>query len=342
MPIILQLPEVKRNNFNRPQQCPYCKGETFQGWGTISKQIKDTKVRHVKVRRYKCTSCQKTFRQYPEGISQAQQSKRLMKLCVIMWSLGLSYRSVALILAAFGVCLSHMSGWRDVQEAGQRIRRKLNWKPARVVGVDGAWVKGKGIMVAVDLGKGQLLSIAEIDEQDKSKVEAWLKDLKQRHQIGVIVTDDLATYKEIGDDLEVGHQVCQFHVRRWVGRKLKELEEVVSEQWQEAIEQVRQLIADLPRQGGKELYEMWKRMPGRTTKRDEDRTPVEKLRDLVLRLSRDWERYIEFYGDPGIPWTNNRTEQMIGRMKSRAKRVRGYKTGEGLLNGSVVASQAWA
>jgi transposase-like protein len=341
MTIILQLPDVKRNNFSRPHQCPYCKGETFQGWGTISRRIKDTKIRNVQVKRYRCTSCQKTFRQYPEGVSQAQQSERLMKLCVIMWSLGLSYRSVALILSAFGVCLSHMSGWRDVQEAGQRIRRKLNWKPARVVGVDGAWVNGKGIMVAVDLGDGQLLSIAEIDEKDKSKLEAWLKDLKQRHQIGVIVTDDLATYKEIGDDLEVGHQVCQFHVRCWVGRKLKELEEEVPEDWQEAIEQVRQLIEDLPKHGGKVLHEIWKRMPGRTTKRDEDRTPLEKLRDLVLRLSRDWERYIEFYGDPGIPWTNNQTEQMIGRLKSRAKRVRGYKTSVGLLNGSMVASQFW-
>ena len=201
---------------------------------------------------------------------------------------------------------------------------------------------GSGIMVAVDLGDGQMLSIAEIDEKDKSKLEAWLKDLKQRHQIGVIVTDDLASYKEIGADLEVGHQVCQFHVRRWVGKKLKELEEEVSEDWQEVIEQVRQLIEDLPKHGGKVLHEIWKHMPGRTTKRDEDRTPLEKLRDLVLRLSRDWERYIEFYGDPGIPWTNNQTEQMIGRLKSRAKRVRGYKTSVGLLNGSAVASQFWA
>ena len=341
MTIILQLPEVKRNNFIRPKQCPYCKGETFQGWGTVNKGVKDTKIRNVKVRRYLCTSCKKTFREYPQGVNHAQQSDRLMKLCVIMWSLGLSYRSVELILSAFGVRLSHMSGWRDVQAEGEHIRRRLKWKAARVVGVDGAWENGTGIMVAVDLGDGQMLSIAEIDEKDKEEVEDWLKDLKQKHKIGVIVTDDLATYKEISDELELGHQICQFHVRRWVGKKLKKLEEEIPSEWQYVIEGIRQLIEELPKNGGKILYKVWKKMPGRTSKPDEERTPLEKLRDMVLRLSRDWERYIEFCSDPGIPWTNNQTEQIIGRLKNRAKRVRGYKTSEGRLIGSLIASQFW-
>jgi hypothetical protein len=51
--------------------------------------------------------------------------------------------------------------------------------------------------------------------------------------------------------------------------------------------------------------------------------------------------YIAFYDDLGIPWTNNRTEQIIGRLKNRAKRVRGYKTTDGLLAESLIASQSW-
>jgi len=341
MKIVLQLPRVERQKLVRPSKCPYCKGETFQGWGKVSRPIKDTKVRAVKVLRYKCTSCQKTFRYYPAGVSQAQQSERLMKLCVIMWSLGLSHRSVALILSVFGVRVSHMSGWRDVREAGQRVRRRLKWKPARIVGVDGAWVAGKGILVAVDLGDGELLALAEIDEKEKKQVGTWLKALKQQHNIGAIVTDDLATYKEIARELEVGHQICQFHVRRWVGKALKTLEQELPPEWLHLIPKLQDLINDLPRHGSKVLFEFWKEIPGRTTQPDEKRTPLEKLRDLVLRLSQDWESYIEFYDDPGIPWTNNRTEQIIGRLKNRAKRVRGYKTTDGLLAGSWVASQFW-
>jgi hypothetical protein len=264
-----------------------------------------------------------------------------MKVCVIMWSLGLSYRSVEVILGAFGVGLSHMSGWRDVQQEGKRIQRRLQWKPARVVGVDGAWVNGAGIMVAVDLGDGELLAVAEIDEKDKNEVQAWLQSLKQKHEIGAIVTDDLAIYKELADELKIGHQICQFHVRRWVGRSLKQLEATVPPEWQYVIEGIRQLIDELPKDGGKMLHQAWKQMPGRTTRPDEERTPLEKLRDLVLRLSRDWQRYIEFYSDAGIPWTNNQTERIIGRLKNRAKRVRGYKTTEGRLMGSLIASQVW-
>ena len=341
MKIVLQLPQVEREKHTRPSKCPYCKGEVFQRWGIDIRQIKDTKVRSIKVSRYKCTSCKKTFRSYPEGVSHAQQSEGLKKLCVIMWSLGLSHRSVVLILSVFGLSLSHMSGWRDVQQAGERIGHKLKWKGARVVGVDGAWIAGKGIMVAVDMGDGELLAIAEIDEKEKGAVEAWLKALKQKHKIGAVVTDDLATYKEIADELELGHQVCQFHVRRWVGKALKTLEKELPPEWLHIIPKVQELINDLPVNGSKVLYELWKELPGRTTKPEEKRTPLEKLRDLVLRLCRDWGRYIEFYSDPGIPWTNNRTEQIIGRLKSRAKRVRGYKSNEGQLMGSLVASQFW-
>jgi len=341
MRIVLQLPRVERKQVTRPSQCPYCKGEIFQRWGMISRQVKDTKVRVVKVSRYKCISCRRTFRTYPKGISQAQQSERLMKLCVIMWSLGLSHRSVVLILSAFGVGLSHMSGWRDVQQEGKDIRQKLKWKSARVVGVDGVWLHGKGIMVAIDTGDGTILSLAEIDEKEKSALQSWLKILKQKHKIGAIVTDDLSNYKEIAEELELGHQICQFHVRRWVGKALKALEKELPPEWLYVIPKVQELVNDLPVNGGKVLYELWKDMPGRTTKPDEKRTPLEKLRDLVLRLSKDWESYIEFYADPGIPWTNNRTEQIIGRLKSRAKRVRGYKSNEGQLLGSLVASQFW-
>ena len=339
--VVLNLPSVKRNREERPRQCPYCKGETFQRWGQVKKRVKDTRVKQVKAYRYRCCHCQKTFRHYPVGVRRAQQSERLMKLCVIMWSLGLSHRSEVLILSVFGVRLSHMSGWRDVQEASQRIRGRLKWKPARIVGVDGAWVAGRGIMVAVDLGDGELLALAEIDEKEKVAVETWLKALKQQHNIGAIVTDDLATYKELAQELEVGHQICQFHVRRWVGNALTVLEQELALEWLHVIPKLQDLINDLPSNGSKVLYELWEQLPGRTTPPDEKRTPLEKLRDLVLRLSRDWERYIEFYHDPGIPWTNNRTEQIIGRLKSRAKRVRGYKTTEGLLAGSLVASQFW-
>jgi transposase-like protein len=267
------------------------------------------------------------------------QSERLQQLAVICWSLGLSYRGIEAVLSAFGVSLSRMSSWRDVQAGAEQIRRRKKWKPARVVGIDGAWLNGRGVMVAVDLGDGQPLEIGAIDEKDMASVMRWLKGLKQRHGIGVIVTDDLAMYRGITDRLELGHQVCQFHVRRWVGRACWDLSQRVEEEWLWMIDRIKQIMEELPPDGGKQLLELYKQLPGHR-KRGQERTAVDELRYLLIRISESWERYTAFFHDPGVPWTNNLTEQTIGKMKIRAKTTRGYKTQSGMLNGLLVASVA--
>ena len=71
MPIvILQLSEVKRKNGNRPKECLYCRGQTFQRWGRVTKPVKDNRHRTVKVYRYYCCHCHRTFRHYPAGVDQ--------------------------------------------------------------------------------------------------------------------------------------------------------------------------------------------------------------------------------------------------------------------------------
>ena len=335
--IVLQLSQVKRNQAERPRRCPNCGGDTFQRWGGQTRRIKDHKIRTVKIYRYKCTNCKRTFRHYPEGISHTQQSERMKQLAVICWSFGLSYRKIEAILSAFGVSLSRMSGWRDVQVGAEGIRREKKWKPSRVVGVDGAWVNGRGVMVAVDLGDGEPLEIAAIDEKDMAAVFKWLKGLTQRHGIGAIVTDDLGMYRTMADKLALGHQACHFHLRRWVGRACWDLGQRLPEEWLWIIERIKLIMEDLPPDGGKQLLDLYKQLPGHF-KIGQERTPLDVLRFLLIRISENWVRYTTFFHDPGIPWTNNRTEQAIGRMKMRARTVRGYKTQSGMLNGLLVSS----
>ena len=97
MAIVLQLPSVKRIKSTRPRQCPHCQGETFQRWGKVRKQIKDRKIKSIWLYRYRCTSCRRTFRDYPEGLGRALQSERMKLLAVICWSFGLSYRKLEAI-----------------------------------------------------------------------------------------------------------------------------------------------------------------------------------------------------------------------------------------------------
>ena len=335
--IVIQLPTVKRIKNERPTKCKYCEGEIFQRWGEMQRQVKDTKIRTARVCRYRCTKCKRTFRHYPEGISHAQQSERLKKLAVVCWSLGLSYRGIEMVFYAFGVSLSRMSGWRDEEAEGSEMRKKSTWKPVRVAGIDWAWLKGEGIMVAVDLGDGEPLAIGKIDEKDMAAVERWLRTLQQKHGIGAIVTDDLAMYRGIAERLQLGHQVCQFHVRRWVGRTIRELGKKLSEDWLWVLERIKVIMEELPPDGGKQLLELYKQLPSHL-KRGQERTAVDELRHLLIRLSESWERFSTFFHDPGIPWTNNRTEQVIGKIKIRAKTTRGYKTKSGMLNGLLVSS----
>jgi len=263
----------------------------------------------------------------------------MKQVAVICWSFGMSYRKMEALLSAFGVSLSRMSGWRDVQASAEQIRHRKQWKPARVVGVDGAWVNGQGVMVAVDLGDGKVLEIAAIDEKDMAAVTGWLRHLKQEHNIGAIVTDDLRMYRGITERLGLGHQVCHFHLRRWMGRACWDLGQRLPEEWLWVIERIKHIMEDLPPDGGKQLLDLYKQLPG-DLKMGQERTALDQLRFLLIRISENWERYTTFFQDPGIPWTNNRTEQAIGRMKMRARTVRGYKTEKGMLNGLLVSSTA--
>ena len=332
--VVLKLPKVKRKTENRPSQCPYCKGETFQRWGQVNKPVKDVSVRTVKVYRYRCCQCGKTFRHYPEGSSRADQTERLRLFAVILWKLGLSYRASSLILSGLNVLVSFMTIWRDVQVEVQQMKRRSRWKPVRVLGLDGAYVLGWGdkqpVLVAVDLGTGEPIAVGYVNEYNPQAVLRWLAPLVQQHGISVLVTDDLSSYKIVAEQLQLGHQICQFHVRRWVGRTLKELQETISQEWLWVLDDIRQLIEVLPPDGSKHLYALWKQLPGRHSKPDQPRTPLEQLRDLLLRLSEHWHNYCTFQSEPAVPWTNNATERAIGRMKMRTRTVRGYKSWPGM------------
>lgn len=340
--VVLKLATVKRKREERPKQCPYCAGETFQRWGQVKKSVKDIRIRTVKVYRYRCCQCQRTFRHYPEGNSRADQTERLQVFAIVLWRLGLSHRASSLVLSGLQVFVSHMLIWRDVQAAAQTITKRNQWKPIRIVGLDGAYVLGWGekqpVLVAVDLGRGEPIAIGYLNEQDPRAIRRWLEPVVQRHGITVIVTDDLSSYKVVSEKLQLGHQICQFHVRRWVGKALKELRETIPKEWLWVLDEVQALIDLLPLEGSKTLYTLWKQLPGRRSKRDQVRSALEQLRDLLLRLSQDWQNYCTFQSEPQVPWTNNATEQTIGKMKMRARTVRGYKSWPGMQAGLLLAA----
>ena len=114
----------------------------------------------------------------------------------------------------------------------------------------------------------------------------WLEPLVKQLGVSVIVTDDLVHYKTVIDKLDVEHQICQFHVRRWVGRALKELRETVPEEWRKVIDEVKQLISELPPEGSKRLFELWKQIPERRVGRDQPLSPPGSIELPVVAFER--------------------------------------------------------
>ena len=339
--VVLKLPEVKSRTEGRPKECPYCSGETFQRWGKMKKPVKDTRSRNIWVYRYRCCRCGRTFRHYPSGTSMADQTERLRLFAVMCWIFGMSDRKVSMILGGLGITLCPMTVWRDTQGQAEQLHRQNQWKPVRVLGLDGAYVLGWGekrpVLVAVDLGEAQPVAVGYVDERDPLAVQRWLEPLVQRMGVSIIVTDDLAAYKVVANRLNLEHQICQFHVRRWVGRTLKELQNTLSKEWLWVVEEIKELMDELPPDGDKRLYALWKQVKVSRGRRSDQQTPGYQLRDLLIRLSENWPNFCTFYSDPAIPWTNNGTEQVIGRMKMRARTVRGYKTWLGMQTGLMLA-----
>jgi transposase-like protein len=339
--VVLKLPDVKGIAEKRPHHCPSCRGEILQRWGGKERKIRDHQVKAALVYRYRCASCRHTFRHYPDGVDQAQQSQRLRKLAAICWTLGLSYRGMGLILAVFGVGISRMSGWRDAQEEAGQLKRKQMWKPVRVLGLDGAYVLGWGekrpVLVAVDLGEGEPVAIGYLDEHNPDVVRRWLEPIVKRLGVSVIVTDDLVGYKVVAGKLDLEHQICQFHVRRWVGRALHDIQETVPKEWLWVLEEIKDLLEHLPPEGGRRLFELWKQIPERRIGQEGALTPLAQLRKLLIRMSEDWPNYRVFDYQKDVPWTNNGTERVIGKMKVRSRTIRGFKTISGMLSGLMLA-----
>jgi len=349
--VTLQLPEVKVCETSRPKRCPICKGETFQRWGGGIRKVRDPHIREVLVYRYRCCTCHHMFRHYPKGINQASQTQRMQALAAIGWMLGMSYRGLCVFLSGFGVGLSRMSAWRDVQERARQVEKARYWKPVRVLGVDGAytcpggqcqgvrgWGKTQPVLVAVDMGTGQPVTVGYVDEKDPQAVKKFLEPIVQRLGVSVIVTDDLMTYRKVADQLGLEQQVCQFHLRRWVGRVLHELKETVPPEWGWVVEETKTLVKELPIQGDRRLLQLWRLIPQtRQGRNGSELTPLDQLRFLLVRLAENWVRYRVFDWQPDVPWTNNPTEQVIGKMKMRARTVRGYKTWSGMASGLMLA-----
>ena len=112
--IVLKLPDIKSEPDGRPEKCPSCGDDLIQRWGGQKKRLRNPQVKQAVVYRYRCCRCRHTFRHYPVGVDQAQQSQRLRNFAAACWRLGLSYRGIEMVLGVLGIRIDNMTAWRDL------------------------------------------------------------------------------------------------------------------------------------------------------------------------------------------------------------------------------------
>ena len=123
MRLKLFLPEVKPDEFEKPEKCsnPKCRGRRFQPYQIVKKRIRDMKYEEVAAIRYKCLRCGSTFRAYSKGVGKKQISKRVGGMAIMLYILGLSYGAVAIVLEALGVPIGKTTVYERVQEAAEKV-----------------------------------------------------------------------------------------------------------------------------------------------------------------------------------------------------------------------------
>ena len=360
MRIRVRLPTVEPGEYSRPKECPYegCGGRFFRPHGLKGekKAIRDLRYEQVKSYRYRCLRCDRTFRVYPQGVSQAQQSDLLKAITVLLYVLGLSYGAVEDVLFALGVAVSKTTVYYNVQEAGIKSRSGQRATVARggkraVISSDGTYVKVKGeqigIQVVVDDQSGELLALEVVVSENADEVREIVEQVAEQVNAEVLVSDDLDVYKGVADETGLDHQTCRSHIKRnvddWAQSLLEQLKKneplpegvkSSTERLPEDVQTIQQLVRKRPPEAPDRLEKMYYRyMAAPVPKKGQRHTVWYRMRMRITRLWENWDRLTLDQRRDDLDGTNNSSERLIGWwIKERYRTMRGYKRTESIRN----------
>jgi transposase-like protein len=372
MHLSVRLPKVEPDLIQAPATCPWrvgkrkrpCSGRHFKLHQVqCVKALRDLRHHQVQAQRYRCLSCQRTFRVYPRGVSAAQQSSNLKALSVLLYVLGLSYQGVSDLLEALGQPVSKSTAYNNVQAAGARaIELRSQWlqqhgASIQVLGIDCTHVKRLGqatiIAVASAILTGETLSIEVLADESAETLTHWAQTLSASLQAEVLVTDDADAMKTVADALGLEHQLCRAHVNRNIhdliaslGTKALEHPDRVPDKSELSLpqlladlQQVEELIKGLPHDGQSQMELLATRYQTAPPPKPGQRASMwYRMRLLTLDWSENWSRLTLFQSwraaqSQKLDGTNNVTERIIGQyVKERYRSMRGYKRKASILN----------
>jgi hypothetical protein len=312
------------------RHCPDCGRKRAAIHSAIRyRAVSDLKVRSIPQRRMHCPFCGLTWTLRGGGIQPGRQrSDRLRSIGVMLYMLGLSYRSVQTFLPLLDCRGDKSSIERDVAASGQKaqaLHRDAPRMRVRVLGVDGTGAamagRNEGLLFFVDTDHQRLLYVVPLQEEDTAAVRRHVRRVLAEVGAQELRTDEHNVYEGILPEGE--HRLCLTHWRKSKGKRAHDL-------LQQAILEERPLeVQSLQR-----LLELLRLHPRPPTAPEEMRWLVErylpcrkgllwKINQLLQHVERTWEKV----SDDPVDATNNATERIIGlTLKIRSKTMRGFKS----------------
>jgi transposase-like protein len=188
--ILLRPKKTDAQPGSRPTECPYCGSSLFQRWGEVTKPIKDQRDLNIKIYRYRCETCKRTFRDYPEGVDRSEYSQGIRQLAALIWAVGYSYRNVIHLFKKYGIKLSRTTVWREGQALAEKLpngvfpshRKMVTIRHDKVHRIDLKF----GVVLIAEIGVGHYEVLGSLDEPNPELVKSWLSPLIQNMEIEVV------------------------------------------------------------------------------------------------------------------------------------------------------------
>ncbi len=313
------------------RRCPHCNRPNGRIHSAITtRAINDPKIETIAQRRMQCPFCKTTWTIRPEGVSDGRQrTDRLIGMGVVLYMLGLSYRSVEQFVTMLGCRGSKSAIEGDLARSGQKAKR-LHIQSMRmgvqVLGVDGTGAKiagqsRAGMLFFVDIGSGRLLFAIRANETDSRQVHRHVQEIVKAVGAQELRADELSVYDNAAVGVE--RKICLAH---WLKSKCKRAMELARQFASEGLLYESGMMVELQQL----LREKWSlpRLPEeieRLVRRfiNCHSGTFWKANQLLQHIERSWAYVARGPGDP----TNNVTERVIGlTYKIRAKTMRGFKS----------------
>jgi len=254
-------------NQKRPSSCPYCGSKLIKKNGGYLRHPADFKgIRKLRVQRYQCLICMKTFSEpIPDIPPRARYTRRVIRKSLDMYfHLFASLRKVAEWIRSEingterariwdpllrakppkeKVRLSHVTCWRWAKKAAERAPQEgafsgIPQSGALVIDATGIVTKGikKGLLVIADGVKRVIYSLDQIAKEGGEEVLTISEKLSslgvKLEEIKVMLSDRHGAYEYMRQMALwwAKHQFCVFHLWRNLFRLLKEYKREAGEE----------------------------------------------------------------------------------------------------------------